>query len=103
MADAPKLTPARRQALAVLLEGERSSREVRVSNKTTPLDRLDAQTRPDSPRFPLRPGRLTVYWSVADWLQNRGYVTVDRRLVDLRQQLTLTATGRQLAEEAGNG
>lgn len=84
MPDRPKLTPARRHALTVLLDAEKAGVDVRVSNHTgTPT---------------LRYSRHTVYWQSADWLDAHGLTTRRRQLGS--DVLTLTATGRQLAEEA---
>lgn len=89
MPDAPQLTPARRKALAVLAEAERLGEQVRVSNTTTDLRSYWGQQQ------------LTVYWQVAGWLDDNGLTTRRRQLgADI---LTLTATGRQLAEEGTDG
>lgn len=68
----PKLTPARRRALAALAQHDGIGR---YSNTTDP----DAGT---------------IYWQTADWLITHGYAT---RGPDF---LTLTHAGRQLAQEA---
>lgn len=87
MSDSP-LTPARRQALAVLITGERNRWLVRTSNATT------AELTPDDEIPPGSPDRLRtlhVLSQTAKWFVAQGYV------VDDAGTLTLTATGRQLA------
>lgn len=88
------LTPARRRALAVLLNGEATGREVRVSNETTAINMLGGTVLPGGRTiWP----QLRIYWSVADWLCAQGYTTRGMRLG--ADQLQLTVSGRRLAKE----
>ncbi len=72
----PKLTPARRRALAVLAAAERTNTTVRWSNLTS---------QPDV-KHPC------VYWQTCDWLVEQGLAVEDGiRLI------RLTPAGRVLA------
>lgn len=85
MAEAPKLTPARRQALAVLLHAERNGSSVRYSNHTTPAGAFSPLGR-----------ELAVNWPAADWLGAQGLVEPRHGGAN---DLRLTDAGRRLAEE----
>jgi hypothetical protein len=93
MSESTTLTPARRQALAVLLAGARSGRDVRYSNTTTSADQL-AETIAERRR------ELSVYWQTADWLEAHGLIAPRYGGTTV---LALTAYGRQVAERSEAG
>lgn len=85
-----RLTPARRQALAVLAHGETTGSTVWYSNHTTPARDLGGGRR-----------RLAVHHQPADWLETNGYIEgCDGHRTG---RLKLTDAGRTLAKEAANG
>jgi hypothetical protein len=93
MSGSMTLTPARRQALAVLVAAARAGRDVRYSNATTSADRL-AETIAERRR------ELSVYWQTADWLEAHGLIAPRYGGITV---LRLTAYGRQVAEQAEAG
>lgn len=84
MSPSVRLTAPRRKALEVLAYGARHNLRVEESNRTG--------------RF-IHPGgeQLVVYWQVAGWLEEQGYIT--KELEWGRWRLDLTDLGRELASE----
>jgi hypothetical protein len=89
MSGSTTLTPARRQALAVLLAAAGTDRDVHYSNTTTPADQL-AETVAEW-------RELSVYWQTADWLEDRGLIAPRHGGTTV---LRLTGYGRQVAEQS---
>lgn len=116
-----RLSPARRRALEVLVEGERTGRTVRESNHTTQGDETiwctrrgcgelvtyDAATARWTHQFvddahPALPQPLTIYWQTQVWLHDKALITSNVTVTANASGriCRLTKAGRELAKEA---